>query len=154
MAQQDWSTIEFQLHKLKGIAGNIGARHLHETIEKAEQSIRNKLDTKAQIKRVIELLVQTLETIHSAVRNVPEIIHTENIDVQGLLTKINEQIDNFDVEAMDTCLQLLQQTELTHNPSLKHLYSALQNYDYESAKEEIITILSNIHIAIQSRDEK
>ncbi len=129
MAQQDWSTIEFQLHKLKGIAGNIGARHLHETIEKAEQSIRNKLDTKAQIKRVIELLVQTLETIHSAVRNVPEIIHTENIDVQGLLTKINEQIDNFDVEAMDTCLQLLQQTELTHNPSLKHLYSALQNYD-------------------------
>ena len=154
MAQQDWSTIEFQLHKLKGIAGNIGARHLHETIEKAEQSIRNKLDTKAQIKRVIELLVQTLETIHSAVRNVPEIIHTENIDVQGLLTKINEQIDNFDVEAMDTCLQLLQQTELTHNPSLKHLYSALQNYDYEKAKEEIITILSNNHIAIQSRDEK
>lgn len=135
---KDRAQLAFQLHKLKGVAGNIGATALFDASVRAEHAIESEPDNAATlVGQVIELLQDSLATIHSAISTGQDEETVEAMDISPLLTQLAQQIDSFDVNAGETCEQALLQAQGKMKIALKGVNAALQDYNFELAAERL-----------------
>ena len=149
LVKDEWATLERNLHTLKSMAASIGGLQLAEQLGGLENKAHNKACDEQDLKQadlgLIELIkavessfdesgaesVETACTQETEVRsadasNSPNITQEQRAQLYSLL-------DAYDNDATQCVTELLAQ--YPHSAVLKDVQSALDNYDFERAKE-------------------
>ena len=150
LAGQDRATAERLAHTLKGVAGNLGARHLHEVARKLEQAISTGQD---DIKPELDAVSSELDPLLAALEvldNIPapQQKNAEALDIEKLtplLHQLRELLEENDADAIDVLDAVT--TRLAGSPlqdDLKLLGTAIGEYDFDSALECLATLEQRI----------
>lgn len=147
-AQTEHVELERQLHTLKGVSGTIGAMRL--------QRLSAKLET--QLSSVGSLKTEDMQAWHDewqAVMSEIEILlnsrdqpsgQQEPFDISVLVQQLQDQLQNFDVDAAETIDQWLAHCQnREHQQLLKQLQNAMINYDFEAAEQTFVELVSQLH---------
>ena len=141
--QNDRSTLAFELHRLKGVSGNIGATALFNAVTIAERQLNESvLNTEQQIGSVIDALQQARTKIEPILvsHQKPE-VHPEGSFID-IAKKLIDQVNGFDASSNDTCAMAMQLAPDTYIETLTALHHALESYDFEHAMQ-LVTSLSD-----------
>lgn len=136
-------------HTLKGVSGNIGAMKLFTESGMLEQACKN--NDRAAIDELFESCVEQLTPILQALNALEREEAVErsaalNVEeVKALINRLEGLIDEYDTEAADV-LDALQQVAgiKVHKSELDLVRDAVEAYDFEKAKSEIIKLKSII----------
>jgi HPt (histidine-containing phosphotransfer) domain-containing protein len=126
-------------HTLKGVAGNIGARALHEVASELELSLNESEAQPAEelMASAERLLAEAVDVIRGALGEggAEAAVGVDPALVQPILEMLQEQIESFDSAAAETCEELIEQIS---DPGLNALAGRLGKllgaYDFEAAR--------------------
>jgi len=137
------------LHTLKGVSGNIGAKDTHllvKQIEKAYKTNGNNISTE-KINLLSDSITLDVKDIEPVLINKIESNNEKRIlNSTQLLEKLKElieQLDDYSTESEET-LETLAATFDSMNIEYTTLKNDLANYNYDSAIDEVKEILQNI----------
>ncbi|MBF0369439.1 MAG: response regulator [Magnetococcales bacterium] len=138
-------------HTLKGVAGNIGATALQAVAGELEAVLKNDPGSPPEGLMVLtgQRLGEAMSTIQATLQSGGAVSKksatVDRAAVQSLLATLQEQIDNFDSAAGETCDNLADQ--LQGSPLLRHatdLGKALNGYEFDQAQELVGEMLAKL----------
>ena len=149
LVQGDWETLERNLHTLKSMAASIGGLRLAERLSDLEHKAHNKACNEQDLKQgeleLVELIKELgssfdmpcAEDADAACTQETELSSDEALDspliTQEQRTKLLSLLEAYDNDATQYVTEL--QAQYPHSVVLKDVRSALDNYDFEGAKE-------------------
>ncbi|NCP64978.1 MAG: transporter substrate-binding domain-containing protein [Paraglaciecola sp.] len=149
-------TLRFNVHKLKGGMGNIGAVTLCSLLDDIETILSASEPDQTwpeenQILTAVDEITRVKHGIQQALtwfaEHLPSTVSEVNVlaNYSDILARLTQQIDDYDVEARDTCAQLMQNKGLVQHASLlKTMFNALDDYDYEKANELVQRLIEAV----------
>ncbi|PMG98288.1 ATP-binding protein [Vibrio lentus] len=149
LVQDEWATLERNLHTLKSMAASIGGLQLAEQLGGHENKAHNKACDEQDLKQAELGLIELIKAVESSFDTLGgegvETACTQETDVriadasnspnitQEQRAQLYSLLDAYDNEATQCVTELLAQ--YPHSTVLKDVRSALDNYDFERAKE-------------------
>ncbi|MGR5000327.1 ATP-binding protein [Vibrio celticus] len=149
LVQGEWETLERNLHTLKSMAAAIGGLRLAELLSDLESKAHNKACDEEDLKqgelRLIELTkvveisfdVSGVEGFNTTSTEEADVSLADTSDSPSITSEQHAQLlsllDAYDNDATQYVTELLAQ--YPHSVVLKDVRSALDNYDFERAKE-------------------
>ncbi len=141
LAQGDFSTVEYLAHTLKGVAGNIGASKLYKLADNIENAAIKEMGDPDSIAQATHELMQIQ---HDLVKIKPAQDKSSTFNPELCkkhLKQLQNEIENYDVAALDTIQALLPMVE--HQQSKKTLSQVMEKieiYDFDEA----VLLLNNV----------
>ncbi|MFA0233655.1 transporter substrate-binding domain-containing protein [Vibrio sp. 10N.222.55.C7] len=149
LVQGDWETLERNLHTLKSMAASIGGLRLAELLSDLESKAHNKACDEADLKQGELGLIELIKAVEISfdVSGVGGFNTTSTEEADASLADTSDSpsitseqhaqllslLDAYDNDATQYVTELLAQ--YPHSVVLKDVRSALDNYDFERAKE-------------------
>ncbi|CAK3246394.1 two-component system, NarL family, sensor histidine kinase EvgS [Vibrio crassostreae] len=143
LMQDEWVTLERNLHTLKSMAASIGGLRLAELLSDLESKAHNKACDEHGLKQGELGLIELIKAVESSF----EMPRTEEAEISlgvgsdsssitlDQRNKLLSLLDAYDNDATQYVTELLAQ--YPHSAVLKDVQSALDNYDFERAKERL-----------------
>jgi len=136
----DRSEPERMAHTLKGLAGNIGAIDIRNSVIALEKACQNKDNS---IEKLLEkLLVQLkpviagLDEFASSITEVQSSVDIDIVRMKNLLSQLKELLEEDDTEATDVLDELLPMLkEQPEAETIKAMAQAIEAYDFSEALE-------------------
>lgn len=156
MEKGDYPLMLRQLHSLKGVAGNIGAENLYGVIRELEHTIANQDVEK--IKGKMELFSHMLFAVMDSIRSVKDIMVEVTVlsiedekdtqktfhESKEIMESLKDYLENYDTEAILIFEKLKAlPIAVTYQVQFKKLQTAINNYDFEGALEELKELTNN-----------
>ena len=125
-------------HTLKGVAGNIGATQIQEAAGALEQaSIRGQSDYEELLQHVIDVLEPVITNLAVLDNAVTAKVSDRKLDIEqvnGLLTRLRELLEDNDAEATEIIDELEELPTPAVDPALlKQLAKTVSEYDFDEA---------------------
>lgn len=140
--ENDRATLAFELHRLKGVSGNIGATPLFNAVTTAERQLGESVSDAAEHVQVVTVeLERTRNQIATALTFEQQQERVVDGSFTDTLKQLIEEVNTFDVNSTDTCAQAILLAPPPQRENLIALRTALEAYDFEHATQ-IITALS------------
>ncbi|WP_192954762.1 response regulator [Gallaecimonas mangrovi] len=136
----DTDALKFEVHRLKGLAGNLGATALYQHCLAIEPQLAT--GNIAGIAELTAILQDTLQKL-AALDGKAAAAKAPALQQPGpVLARLEAQIDDFDVNAQESCQQLLGIMASGVKPELEKLARCLDEYDYEQAKVHLQAVVA------------
>ncbi len=141
LTQLEWVTLERNLHTLKSMAASIGGLRLAERLSDLESKAHNKACGEQDLKQGDSGLAELIQAVESecetSCAEQAEISLDDSSDLSSITSeqrsKLLSLLDAYDNDAAQYVSELL--VEYPHSDVLKAVRTALENYDFERAKE-------------------
>ncbi|OBS99202.1 two-component system sensor histidine kinase/response regulator [Vibrio tasmaniensis] len=146
LAQDEWATLERNLHTLKSMAASIGGLQLAEQLGGLENKAHNKACDAQDLKQAELGLIELIKAVESSFDTLgAETACTQETEVRSVdasnspnitqeqRAQLFSLLDAYDNDATQCVTELLAQ--YPHSAVLKDVQSALDNYDFERAQE-------------------
>ena len=133
-AQNDYATVEYLAHTLKGVAGNIGATELYKLAAAIEDAAVKELGSEELITQAKLELQQVQESLTEIEAPKTAEIPFDPEQCKKQLAQLKAEVENYDVAAIDTIQALLPMTE--HQPlsqTLRSVMAKIEVYDFDEA---------------------
>ncbi|WP_333917882.1 ATP-binding protein [Vibrio crassostreae] len=138
LVQNDWITLERNLHTLKSMAASIGGLQLADLMGELEGKAHNSLcdeqDLREGEERLAELIAATdSQIVKPQAECVNEVSVMESVLTEDHKVKLLSLLEAYDNDATQYVAELL--VQYPHAAVLKDIQSALVSYDFERASE-------------------
>ncbi len=152
LEDDDWEEIRKELHRIRGVAGNVGAMGIHNDTKILSEFIsnddRNGFDQKLMdMKEKLDVSFKEIEDLRKWIEdndtNKDKILSDE--EFKEYFAQLNHCLETYDVNS-ETCLGMLKANliQLGYETEYQLLYRAISSYDfdeasgiYEKLKEEL-----------------
>jgi len=150
---RDWALAQRLAHTLKGAAGNIGATALQAACAALEADAKQQLLTPQNLdvaKDELDRVLQSIATLSSESEAGDSAL--QDIDgARAILERLAEQLAEYDTGARDTLDSHRQQLSAgVLMPFCRILDKALDDYDFDAAKETVERMLEQVNEARQA----
>jgi len=150
--ENNWNQIKREFHKLKGIAGNVGAMNIYEYAKKLEDlSSEVKRDEFTQFMEVINnALNQSINEIRDLFKHLPQdengnakLLNKEELMVH--MNRLGGLLDSYDVDAVK-CLQKckLNLIALDYKDEYEQMSNLITNFNFESAMITYMDVIKKL----------
>ena len=135
-------------HTLKGTAGNIGAKQVQEAAQHLELAC-NEDKPAAEIDDLLQKTLSELAPVIAGLQHISTLETTapfparevDQAEVQELLSKLKEMLEDSDAEATDVLDELFPMVQgSAMAPHLKQAANAIEEYDFDAALERLKSI--------------
>nr|WP_246091776.1 transporter substrate-binding domain-containing protein [Vibrio tasmaniensis] len=143
LAQDDWITLERNLHTLKSMAVSIGGLQLADLMGELEEKAQNGLCDEQELREGEARLVELIAATDSKIVK-PQVEAMSEASAMGAAVKEEQRLkllsllEAYDNDATQYVAELLAQ--YPHSAVLKDVQTALDNYDFDRACEVLNTL--------------
>jgi len=143
LVQNDWITLERNLHTLKSIAASIGGLRLADLMGELEGKAHNSLCDERDLRegeaRLVELIAATeSEIVKSQAEEMNKVSATGSVIKEDQRLKLLSLLEDYDNDATQYVAELL--AKYPNSVALKDVQSALDNYDFDRACQVLNTL--------------
>ncbi len=142
-----------QIHRIKGIAGNLGFQAIFDQAGITESTIReatDETDIQRHFKRLAELLNQLFHNIetyrHTSKQTKAAATTASGDNLDQILYRLNRHLQRHshlarnDCDALSKCL-----LDTPYSDDTRHIARAIQQLDYDKARQLLIKLLTALH---------
>ncbi len=142
-----------QIHRIKGIAGNLGFQAIFDQAGITESTIReatDETDIQRHFKRLAELLNQLFHNIetyrHTSKQTEAPATTASGDNLDQILYRLNRHLQRHshlarnDCDALSKCL-----LDTPYSDDIRHIARAIQQLDYDKARQLLIKLLTALH---------
>ena len=143
LAQDDWITLERNLHTLKSMAASIGGLRFADLMGELEDKAHNRLCDDQALREGEARLVELIAATESQIVK-PQVEYMSEASAMGTVVKEDQRVkllsllEAYDNDATQYVAELL--TEYPNSVALNDVQSALDNYDFERACQVLSTL--------------
>ena len=143
LAQDDWITLERNLHTLKSMAASIGGLRFADLMGELEDKAHNRLCDDQALREGEARLVELIAATESQIVK-PQVEYMSEASAMGTVVKEDQRVkllsllEAYDNDATQYVAELLK--EYPNSVALNDVQSALDNYDFERACQVLSTL--------------
>ncbi len=144
------------LHRLKGVAGNIGAKKLREKIQMVEKGIKEDSYSDEKLRKKIEdinyLLESTINQIYHILKEIivsdedsQELIDMDEDELRSKLEEICSALEQYNTDAKQLYKEIKNVRALKEDKNFNELGKLIEDYDFDKAHAVCKGMIERMH---------